>query len=124
MSRNQIEFANVLCHFGDDKVLLDYLDEIIVPAFTDDTLVRLRGRETPTVYHFYEVQVEVLDKTVSPPLIGISGRFVKDVNLTRTQIELLPVWWTPSLGCFLKLEGADGAATVQPGVQAGGSPAG
>ena len=39
-------------------------------------------------------------------------------------IELLPVWWTPSLGCFLKLEGADGAATVQPGVQAGGSPAG
>ena len=38
--------------------------------------------------------------------------------------ELLPVWWTPSLGCFLKLEGADGAATVQPGVQAGGSPAG
>ena len=40
------------------------------------------------------------------------------------QTELLPVWWTPSLGCFLKLEGADGAATVQPGVQAGGSPAG
>ena len=39
-------------------------------------------------------------------------------------LELLPVWWTPSLGCFLKLEGADGAATVQPGVQAGGSPAG
>lgn len=38
--------------------------------------------------------------------------------------ELLPVWWTPRLGCFTRLEGADGTATVQPGVQAGGSSAG
>ena len=87
MSRNyQIEFANVLCHFGADKVLLDYLDEIVVPAFTDDTLIRQRGRETPTRYHFYEVEVEVLDKSSSPPMIGIFGQFVKDVRLTRTQI--------------------------------------
>jgi hypothetical protein len=86
MSRGQIEFANVLCHFGKDKVLLDYLEEIVLPAFTDDTLVRQRGRETPTSYHFYDVVVEVLDKTVTPPLIGVSGQFVKDVHLTRTQI--------------------------------------
>jgi hypothetical protein len=86
MSRNQIEFANVLCHFGDNKVLLDYLNEIILPAFTDDTLLRQRGRDTPTVYHFYEVRVGVIDKTQSPPLIGVSGQLVKDVKLIRTQI--------------------------------------
>jgi hypothetical protein len=86
MSRGQIEFANVLCHFGTDKVLLDYLDEIVLPAFTDDKLIRPRGKENPTRYHFYEVEVEVLDKNSSPPMIGISGQFVKDVRLTRTQI--------------------------------------
>ncbi len=39
-------------------------------------------------------------------------------------IELLPVWWTPGLGCFTELEGSDGTAVIQPGVQAGGDPAG
>ncbi len=86
MSRNQIEFANVLCHFGTDKVLLDYLDEIVLPAFTDDTLIRERGKETPTRYHFYEVEVEVVSKSSSPPTIAVFGQFVKDVRLTRTQI--------------------------------------
>ena len=38
--------------------------------------------------------------------------------------ELLPVSWTPRLGCFTRLEGANGTATVQPGVQSGGGPAG
>jgi hypothetical protein len=37
--------------------------------------------------------------------------------------ELLPVWWTPKLECFTRLEGRDGTATVQPTVQAGGGPA-
>ena len=36
MSRH-LEFANFLCHFGRDKVMIDYLTEIVVPAFTDDT---------------------------------------------------------------------------------------
>lgn len=86
MTRNQIEFANVLCHFGTDKVLLDYLDEIVLPAFTDDTLTRQHGKKTPTNYHFYEVEVEVLDRNSSPTTIGISGQFVKDVRLTHTQL--------------------------------------
>ena len=87
MSRNQIEFANVLCHFGADKVLLDYLNEIVLPAFTDDTLIRERGKETPTRYHFYEVEVEVVDKKLHRrPQSGFLVEFVKDVRLTRTQI--------------------------------------
>lgn len=84
MSHN-IEFANFLCHFGREKVLLNYLEEIVLPAFTDDTLVRTRGRETPTHYHLYEVAVGILERR-EVPIVGVFGQFVKDVKLIRTQI--------------------------------------
>jgi hypothetical protein len=57
MALNRIEFANFLCRFGADKVLLDYLEEIILPAFIDDTLIRTYGRENPSEYLFYETSV-------------------------------------------------------------------
>jgi len=86
MSRNQIEFANLLCHFGPKKVMLDYLNEIVAPAFTNDTLVRQRGKENPTSYHFYQVEVKTFGDRDGVPIVGISGEFIKRLNLTRTQI--------------------------------------
>ena len=37
----------------------------------------------------------------------------KSVRRSDHGCELLPVWWTPRLGRFTRLEGADDAATVQ-----------
>ena len=86
MSINRVEFANFLCHFGPDQVMLDYLSEIVLPAFTDDTLIRQRGQESITEYFFYDVHIETLSKDIRDEIVGIFGQFVKNVNLTRTQI--------------------------------------
>ncbi len=50
-------------------------------------------------------------------LLAEPGRLTSLTNhpyLQKIRTELLPVLWTPSLGCFMGLEGADGTATVQP----------
>lgn len=65
----------------------------------------------------------------SNPIIADSRRLLIEASFVQLQprnvlAELLPVWWTPRLGCLAKSEGADGAATVQPGVQGGGGPVG
>ena len=86
MSINRVEFANFVCRFGNDKVMLDYLIEIVLPIFTDDTLVRQRGRENVSAYFFYDVHLEILDKAGSNEIVGVFGQFVKNVNLTRTQV--------------------------------------
>ena len=86
MSINRIEFANFLCHFGPGKVMLDYLTEIVLPAFTDDTLIRERGQDKITEYFFYDVHIERLGKDGMDDILGIYGQFIKNVNLTRTQI--------------------------------------
>jgi hypothetical protein len=41
--KQNIEFFNFTCHFG-DKVLLDYFDEIVKPAFTEGNRVRHYGK--------------------------------------------------------------------------------
>src|SRR5436853_395966 len=66
--------------------MLDYLTEIILPAFTDDTLVRERGRENVSHYFFYEISLEKLGMDGTDNIIGVFGHFVKNVNLTRTQV--------------------------------------
>ncbi|RWK11868.1 hypothetical protein [Mesorhizobium sp.] len=89
MRQHNATFANFICRFGDDKVLLDYAYEIVIPAFTRDTYVRSYG--TRTHYHFYEVEIVTLDHKSNPPTIALAGRFVKDTELTRYQVfdELL-----------------------------------
>lgn len=77
-------FANFVCRFGDEYVLLDYLTEIVAPAFTNDTNVRTFGKTTH--FHFYEVEIVTLDDTVDPPIKAITGRFIKDTELTRHQV--------------------------------------
>ncbi len=86
MAQNRAEFANFLCHFSKDFVFLDYLEAIVLPAFTDDTMIRSRGSENRRDYHFYDVNLDVLDDSGDEPILAISGHFVKDVNLIRTQI--------------------------------------
>ncbi len=76
-----LEMANVICRFGEKKVLLDMLEEIVLPAFLDKKLVRSYDQ---TSYLFCESQVVVLDE--SKNVYGIAGHFVKDTILEREQI--------------------------------------
>lgn len=82
MRQHVASFANFVCRFG-DKVLLDYAEEIVIPAFVDDKLVRTYGR---THFFFYEARLVVLDDDPDDPVLGISGRFIKNTHLTREQI--------------------------------------
>jgi hypothetical protein len=76
-----LEFANFTLKFG-TKNLLDYLDQIVFPAFTSNYL-----RETyfNTQYFFFEVELvdlEVNFKTYK----CIIGRLIKNMMLERDQI--------------------------------------
>ena len=54
MRQHVASFANFVCRFGDEKVLLDYAKDIVLPAFFDDTFVRSYGR---THFFFYETEL-------------------------------------------------------------------
>jgi hypothetical protein len=75
-------FANFICHFG-DKVLLNYVEEIVFPAFLNRDLVRTFGE---TRYLVLAPRVVVLDPKANPPITAITGRFVKDTVLRREQV--------------------------------------
>ncbi|MEG3663060.1 hypothetical protein [Celeribacter halophilus] len=83
MRQHNASFANFICRFG-DKVLLDYAKRIVIPAFTKDTYVRSYGKRTH--YHFYEVELMNLDESDEDPIMVLAGRFVKQTELTRTQV--------------------------------------
>ncbi|MBY5854307.1 hypothetical protein HFN51_27780 [Rhizobium leguminosarum] len=82
MKQNTAVFANFICRFG-DKVLLDYAEQVVLPAFTDDTLIRSYGE---TEYHFYEVKLVNLGKRGEEPILAVVGQFVKNTLLTRVQV--------------------------------------
>ncbi|MGB0747113.1 MAG: hypothetical protein ACPGO3_00060 [Magnetospiraceae bacterium] len=84
MSGRKLSFANFVCKFGEQKELLDYVEEIILPTFTDDTLVRTFGEATE--YFLYEVELKLLADQGDEPIIAITGRFIKNTILMRTQI--------------------------------------
>lgn len=84
MRQHNATFANFICRFGDEKVLLDYAKRIVIPAFTKDTYVRSYGKKTH--YHFYEVELMNLADDGGDPIMVLAGRFVKQTELTRTQI--------------------------------------
>tara|TARA_A100001015_G_C14879019_1_gene667581 strand:- start:114 stop:1109 length:996 start_codon:yes stop_codon:yes gene_type:complete len=83
MRQHVATFANFVCRFGGEKVMLDYIDEIVIPAFVDDKMIRSYGR---THFFFYETKLVVLDDNPEQPVMGISGRFIKNTQLTREQI--------------------------------------
>jgi hypothetical protein len=84
MPQSIATFANFICRFGAKHVLVDYLVEIVTPAFTRDTYVRTYGRTTH--FHFYEVEIVTLDEKSAPPVKALAGRFIKDTELTRHQV--------------------------------------
>ncbi len=84
MRQHNATFANFICRFGDNKVLLDYAKRIVIPAFTKDTYVRSYGKKTH--YHFYETELMNLAEYDDDPIMVLAGRFVKQTELTRTQI--------------------------------------
>ena len=84
MRQHSATFANFICRFGDDKVLLDYAEDIVIPAFTRDTYVRSYGQRTH--YHFYQVKLVDLSGGGELPVLALAGQFIKDTELTRHQI--------------------------------------
>lgn len=61
---------------------MDYVDEIVIPAFTETRLPRKHG---DTQYHFIDVELENVG-SAHQPIVAITGRFVKQTVLRRTQI--------------------------------------
>lgn len=79
-----VEFTNFICHFGND-VLLEYLNEIVLPAFLNTSLIRKYGN---TQYLLLDVKLVNLksdrgSEEYTPALIG---KFVMDTELQRNQI--------------------------------------
>jgi len=81
--QHDLTFANFVLHFGASKTLLDELEDIVLPTFTRDTLVRKFG---DTQYYFYEVKVRKMAMHDGVPDYAITGRFVKEAVLKRQQI--------------------------------------
>lgn len=78
-----MEMGNLVCRFGNDKVLLDLSNEIVLPCFFDKSLVRSYHK---TSFFFHEVSPVMLINDEKEPIIGIAGRFIKDTTLEREQI--------------------------------------
>ncbi len=88
MKTNSISFANLICRFGETKVLLDLAREIVLPAFLDHTLLRKSGEDTQ--YFFYQTELREYQNVFDPdspvPLLVVHGRFIKNTVLRRTQV--------------------------------------
>lgn len=80
----KLEFGNYTLKFGDNKVLLDLFEEIVFPSFLEMRYIRhLRDKGD---YFFLDTELVVLDNNQEEPVIGISGRIVKNTKLKREQI--------------------------------------
>ncbi len=86
MRQHQAMFANFILKFGEEN-LLDYLEEVVLPAFTDDTLYRQYAAS-----NFYFYDVKIVDLKDVGGSYAIAGHFVQDTVLRRTQI------FDPALG--------------------------
>ena len=84
MRQHNAAFANFVCRFGEEKVLLDYGDEIVIPAFTRAANVRSYGDRTH--FRFHNVDFVRLGEEGDVPVLALAGRFVKDTELTRHQV--------------------------------------
>jgi hypothetical protein len=77
-----LELANFICRFGSDKVLLDYIDEIVLPGFLDTNLKRKYGEAS---YFFHDVQL-ITFSTKAGYERAIAGRIIKKTSVSREQI--------------------------------------
>jgi len=78
-----MEMGNLICRFGQNKVLLDLAEEIVFPSFFDKKLSRSYDK---TSFFFDDVNFVNLNNNDSENVIGIAGRFIKDTTLKREQV--------------------------------------
>lgn len=75
-----VHYANFVCHFGEAE-LLDYLDEIVVPAFTGGGVRTFKDG----TYRLNSVEVLDLGTAKAHPELAICGRFIKDMVVRSEQ---------------------------------------
>lgn len=75
-----VHYANFVCHFGEAE-LLDYLDEIVVPAFTVGGIRTFKDGK----YLLNSVEVLNLGTAKAHPELAICGRFIKDMVVRSEQ---------------------------------------
>ena len=76
----EVEVANFVCRFG-DLVLLDLLDEVVLPAFTSDA----HRKQKETDYFFMNQEFRYLEKNDVSSL-ALCCRLVKNTMIRRHQI--------------------------------------
>ncbi|MBK7022379.1 MAG: hypothetical protein IPH41_02350 [Sulfuritalea sp.] len=76
-----INFANFICRFGNEKVLLDLAEEVIFPAF----LSTRERRYGDSRLFFTETALVNLGTSANPELLLV-GRMIHDTILTREQV--------------------------------------
>jgi hypothetical protein len=80
----KLEFGNFTLTYGQDKVMLDMFNEILKPSF--DSL-RYTRKYKGTSYFFHETRLVHLNpKDSKSPIIGFTGRLVKDTTVARHQV--------------------------------------
>ena len=79
-----VSFVNLICRFGDKFVLLDFANEIVLPAFMDSKLERKYGGTTYVFYGVYLIEIPGKEEA-NVPLLVVYGRLIKDTLLTREQ---------------------------------------
>lgn len=80
----KLEFGNYTLKFGEDKVLLDLFSEVVMPSFHEMKYIRkIKGKGE---YFFLDTELLVLDSSTQIPVLGITGRIVKNTKLKREQI--------------------------------------
>ncbi|SBT60170.1 Uncharacterised protein [Plesiomonas shigelloides] len=80
----RLEFGNYTLTFGNKKVLLDLFDEVVMPSFYEMKYVRKIGDHSE--FFFLDTELIVLDDKAENPVLGITGRIVKNTKLKRDQI--------------------------------------
>lgn len=80
----RVEFGNYTLKFGDEKVLLDYFNEIVAPSFKGRRYVR--KIKDKGEYFFLDTEIIRLRLDNGQETAAIAGRIVKNTKLKRDQI--------------------------------------
>jgi len=78
MANKKLNFANFVCRFGDQMVLVDQLEEVVIPAFFDDR------EKTTFKSRVFLHDVSMIEQADNRHVIA--GRIVKDTVLEREKL--------------------------------------
>ncbi|MFT2098277.1 hypothetical protein ACMUMQ_07990 [Marinomonas sp. 2405UD66-6] len=83
MYQKKLEFGNYTLNFGSKLVLLDLLEEIVLPSFKERKYKRVYA---DTEYFFINTRIIKINRDNRLPIVGIHGKIVKNTKLKREQI--------------------------------------